>query len=180
VSRLVRGAAVIFLIDGYNLMHAVGLARKGLPAGALARARTEFLDWLAGAAEKRGTTMRVIFDAPCATSGSPESDHRGVLVRFACGRTADDEIEELLAAERRPAGLTVVSNDSRLREAARRRGSAFQSCEEFIDWSLETGQEPRKPRRVAEPEKPEPVAGEADNAALLEVFSRPLPKRRRR
>ena len=111
-----------FLIDGYNLMHAVGLARKSLPAGDLKRARTRLLDWLADAAKGRDSTMRVVFDGQSAPAESPEADHRGVRVRFAFRRTADDEIEELLAAESYPSRVMVVSNDSRA--CARRAGVA--------------------------------------------------------
>jgi predicted RNA-binding protein with PIN domain len=171
---------VTFLIDGYNLMHAVGLARREMPAGTLHQARRRFLDWLADAADRRAATLRVIFDALEAARQSPDSDHRGVVVRFASGRTADDEIEALLAEERKPSMVTVVSNDSRLREAARRRGAPFRSCEEFVDWTLETrsrGTPPSPPREV---DKPEPAPTEAERAAWLAAFSQPPSKRRRR
>ena len=176
-----RGAAVTYLIDGYNLMHASGLARRGLPAGALHQARGRFLEWLADAAKVRGAPIRVVFDAANTTSHSAESDHQGVRVRFARGRTADDDIEELLAAEAHPSGITVVSNDSRLRESARRRGAGFLSCEEFIDWAIDprqplTAPDPLPPR----PEKPETVPSDAEQAALLAAFSQPPAKRRRR
>jgi uncharacterized protein len=172
---------VNFLIDGYNLMHASGLARRGLPAGALHQARGRFLDWLADAAKGRGAAIRVVFDAANTTNHSEESDYRGIRVRFTTGRTADDEIEELLAAEAHPSGITVVSNDSRLRESARRRAAAFLSCEEFIDWTID----PRPPLTApdpppARPEKPEAAPTEAEQAALLAAFSRPPAKRRRR
>jgi predicted RNA-binding protein with PIN domain len=171
---------VTFLIDGYNLMHAVGLARQGLPAGALQRARTRFLDWLAHAANGRDATVRVVFDAVGAPAASPESDHRGVRVRFAFHHTADDEIEDLLATEPRPAGITVVSNDSRVREAGRRRGTAFWTCEEFVDWAIEPRRGPPHTPRVPEPDKPEQTATADEMAAWLAAFSQPPPKRRRR
>jgi predicted RNA-binding protein with PIN domain len=168
-----------FLIDGYNLMHLIGLARPGLPAGGLQRARGRFLDWLAESAEGRSVAVHVVFDAANSTERSAESDHRSVRIRFAGGRTADDEIEDLLASERVPARITVVSNDSRLREFARRRGAAFWSCEEFIDWTLEPRRPARKPRQT-EPDKPEPVPTETERAEWLAAFSKPPMKRRRR
>jgi predicted RNA-binding protein with PIN domain len=173
---------VTFLIDGYNLMHAVGLARPGLPAGQLQRARKRFLDWLADAALGRDATLRVVFDAVGASAASPESDHRGVWVRFARGHTADDEIEALLAAEPHPARVTVVSNDSRVREAGRRRGAEFRSCEEFVDWTIEVPRKRTDPPRSLEknkPDKPEPAATADEMAAWLAAFTLPPPKRRR-
>ena len=169
-----------FLIDGYNLMHAVGLVRPGLPAGKLERARTRFLDWLADAANGR-EVVRVVFDAQGAPAASPETDHSGVWVRFAFRKTADDEIEELLASEPQPARVTVVSNDSRVREAGRRRGAAVMRCEEFVDWTIEEAREQgaNAPRSPA-PEKPAPDASADEMAAWLAAFSSPRAKRRKR
>jgi predicted RNA-binding protein with PIN domain len=175
-----RGAAVTYLIDGYNLMHAIGLARRGLPAGALHLARKRLLDWLADSVKGRDVVVRVVFDGQGAVSASPEGDRRGVKVRFTSGRTADDEIEELLAAEARPDQLTVVSNDTRVREAGRRRGAGFQTCEEFIDWTLKSPSEGPPVRHEPEPDKAEPTATPDETAAWLAVFSRPKPKRRGR
>src|SRR4051812_35636003 len=111
---------VTYLIDGYNLMHAVGLAPTALPTGRLEPARRRFLDWLADAAG--GRAVRVVFDAQASVAASPEQDHRGVRVAFAHRRTADEMIEELVGAAPRPDRLTVVSNDNQVKEAARRRG----------------------------------------------------------
>ncbi|MFO0804495.1 MAG: NYN domain-containing protein [Gemmataceae bacterium] len=48
------------IIDGHNLLHAIGLANRKSDAKALARGRTRLLDWLAD----RGTghTLLVVFD----------------------------------------------------------------------------------------------------------------------
>ena len=170
-----------FRIDGYNLRHAVGLLRQGLPAGGLERARGRFLDWLADAGKGRADTIRVVFDAQDAPAASKEMDHRGVRVRFSFRKTADDEIEELLAAEPLPARVAVVSNDGRVREAGRRRGAAIQTCEQFVDWTLEdrrTGDATRRVPPVAE--KPEETATADEMAAWLAAFSTPPRKRRKR
>jgi len=167
---------VTFLIDAYNLMHAVGLARTGLPAKGLERARTRFLDWLADAVRGRDATLRAVFDAQDAPAASPEADYRGVRVRFAHRRTADDEIEELLAAG--PAArVAVVSNDSRVREAGRRRGASVFACEEFVDWlsAPPAAGIPAPPP----PDKPEPTATADEMAAWLAAFSTP-PKRKKK
>ena len=170
-----------FLIDGYNLMHAVGLLRPGLPAGTLERARVRFLNWLADATDGRTVTLRVVFDAQAAPAASPETNHRGVRVRFSFRRTADDEIEELLAAEPVPARVTVVSNDARVQEAGRRRGTAVQTCEQFVDWTLEPDRKPGvHPPGSPAADKPEPTATAEEMAAWLAVFSSPKAKRRKR
>jgi predicted RNA-binding protein with PIN domain len=171
---------VTFLIDGYNLMHAVGLASAGRPARAFDRARTRFLDWLADTGEGRDAVLRVVFDARSAPAASPEYDHHGVRVVFAHRRTADELIEELVAAEPRPQGLTVVSNDGQVREAARRRGCVLHNCQEFVDWLIDApGRSPGAHAPGSpNPDKPPPDATPAELAAWLAAFS--VPKRKPR
>jgi predicted RNA-binding protein with PIN domain len=162
---------VTFLIDGYNLMHAVGLATKALPAKAFDRARVRLLDWLADAVEGRAETVRVVFDSQRVSAPSTETAHRGVRVLFAHSQTADDRIAELVAAERRPEMVTVVSNDHPVREDARRRGCRVLACSEFVDWVIGTASRERE--RPEALEKPEPAATPAELAAWLEAFSTP-------
>jgi predicted RNA-binding protein with PIN domain len=169
---------VTFLIDGYNLMHAVGMLGAGPAAGGLERARTRFLDWLADAARKRPEILRVVFDAEKGRGPSSESNHHGVRVRFAFRKTADDEIEELLAKEKRPATVTVVSNDVRIQDAGRRRGTSVNTCEAFVDWLIvETKKRPADADRSQEEQKPEQPTTPDEMAAWLAAFSKPPPKR---
>lgn len=176
VCLLPFGWPVTFLIDGYNLMHAVGLLAPGRPPGGLERARTRFLDWLAGGGEGRSGVLRVVFDAEKGWGPTPESDYRGVRVRFAFRRTADDEIEEMLAGEMRPDRVTVVSNDTRVQAAGRHRGTAVLACEEFVDWLLSPPRAPAAPGSPP-PEKPEPDATPDEMAAWLAAFTKPPPRK---
>ncbi len=165
-----------FLIDGYNLMHATGILGVGTPVGGLERARKRFLDWLATASKERTALLRVVFDAQSAPKQSPESDHRGVRVLFSFRQTADDLIEELLAVEKMPAQVTVVSNDTRLQAAGKRRGTGVYTCEQFVDWLITDANE--SPSPPLQPDKPEQSATEDEMAAWLSAFSTPKRKRR--
>ena len=112
------------LIDGYNLLNAVGIVGRGVGPGGLERSRLALLNFLAESldpAEAARTT--VVFDAGDAPPGLPRVvEHRGITVRFAAGyEDADALIEELIQAESAPRRLTVVSGDHRLHRAARRR-----------------------------------------------------------
>ena len=119
------------IIDGYNLLHAIGLANRGTHAKGLERARTRLLDWLADG--KANHTLLVVFDGQSSPAPSPESVHRGVRFRFSYRQTADELIEELIRAESVPGRLAVVSNDGQVKEAARRRKCIVMTCEEFVD-----------------------------------------------
>lgn len=158
-----------FLIDGYNLMHAVGMLRVGLPQKHLAGARTRFLDWLADAARARPDTLKVVFDAVNGPAPTAEYAHRGVRVRFAFRQTADDQIEELVRAASVPKAAAVVSNDGAVQEAARRRGCAVFTCQGFVDW-LQTP--PRDPAAPPPPDdKPVTPPTAAELAAWEAAFT---------
>lgn len=135
-----------YLIDGYNLLYALGLARKNGGRAAWDRARQVLLDWLA---DRHGTSagdVTVIFDAQNSLGGVLEESHRGLRVLRDRGRTADDLIEDLLRDEKSPETLTVVSNDGRVREAAKRRRVAVRKCNEYLDELLRV-QKPAGPAR---------------------------------
>jgi hypothetical protein len=164
--------AVTFLIDGYNLMHAAGVVghRK---VDRLPPARKRFLDWLADAARGRDDTLRVVFDGQAAPADTGEETHRGIQVRFAYRATADDAIEEELARTAR-GGVVVVSDDSRLHEAARRRHCEAWGCTKFTDWLIEPAK--RETVVMEAVEKPAAVGNEEE---LLKAFTEPKVKSRR-
>lgn len=172
---------MLFLIDGYNLLHAVGwMSSRRLSEGRLRAARTRLLDWLADrpGVIPAGHRFRVIFDALHGPADrTHELSHRGVAVLFAHRQTADDCIEELLEQDRFPDRLTVVSNDLRLQVAANRIGSRGWSCQQFLDWLIERERQVRETGEIGPPEKPEGPPPPAEAAKLLEVFDIPQPRR---
>jgi uncharacterized protein len=130
---------VTTLIDGYNLMYAVGSAPppNGTPA-ALAAARKRFLDWLADSppVQAEPAAIRVVFDAQNSKKDYGTSSHRGVIVTFSFRQTADDLIEALISVHCHPRQLRVVSNDSRLRDFARHKKCQHVTCGQFVDWLM--------------------------------------------
>lgn len=88
-----------------------------------------------------------------------------MCVRFSSSQTADDDIEALLKSA--GAGI-VVSNDSRLHEAARRANADAWRCERFLDWVIA-----KESSTVLLPvisKKPSTVGDEAE---LLAAFRQP-------
>jgi predicted RNA-binding protein with PIN domain len=141
-----------FVIDGYNLLHAMGVLAGPVGPYQLANARNRLIALIAPAHADAAAT--IVFDARRAPSGMDETTiHGPVRVEFATGEEADDRIERLIAGESAPKKLIVVSDDHRLQQAARRRGCPTWKCDAYLAW-LENRR--GKSRRPA-PEKPEGV-----------------------
>ena len=142
-----------FLIDGYNLLHALGLARPRGP-GQLEKARGDLMNWLHRVKTDQAASITVIFDG----RDNLQQDHtvaidHGIRVQFSVGQLADDFIEEMIQRERTPQRLTVVSSDHQIQEAARRRGCIVRSCSDFIDSAIDHGHSP--PKLLSPPDKPD-------------------------
>jgi len=113
-----------FIIDGYNLLNATGIAGRGRGPGRLEQARLALLNTLVESLppdEVPKTT--VVFDASDSPWGvERQLNHRGISVYFAAkDDDADSVIERLIAADSALKRLTVVSSDHRLQRAAKRR-----------------------------------------------------------
>jgi predicted RNA-binding protein with PIN domain len=114
----------VLLIDGYNLLHSLAHGR------ATSDARDRLLALLEAWCRQEGQRARIVFDA---TGGMRRKEERGPLeIRsVARGRTADDEILEILASTSDRTAYTLVSNDLALVKPAQKRQIAVLSCEEF-------------------------------------------------
>ena len=67
-----------FLIDAYNLMHAVGYLSKSTPKNRMESSRRRLLDWLADNARTRpGNQFQVVFDAKTTPSPLADRVYRG-------------------------------------------------------------------------------------------------------
>jgi predicted RNA-binding protein with PIN domain len=114
----------VFLIDGYNLLHAL------FPGRATPAARESLVGRLEAFCRQGGYRARVVFDA---TGGMRRRESRGALEVWsvAPGRTADDELLALLGSTQDRTAFTLVTNDRAIAEAARKLGTQVLSCREF-------------------------------------------------
>jgi predicted RNA-binding protein with PIN domain len=125
---------VHYLIDGYNLLHHVGLLTGRVGPSGLEKARRALLEHLSGRFGEQAVNVTVVFDAQRAPPTAADTlQHQGIQVFFTRSEEADDLIEELIRRASAPKLLTVVSNDRRIREAARRRQCPVVECVEFWD-----------------------------------------------
>jgi uncharacterized protein len=142
------------IIDGYNLLYAVGVLGKGVGPHGLERARLALLNFLADSLQPADLPHTiVVFDAHDAPWGAPRTlHHRGLTVQFAVRYAdADSLIEELIRHESAPRRLTVVSGDHRLQRAARRRRAAAVDSEAWYDEVVRA----RRQRHEAKNEPPD-------------------------
>ena len=157
--------SVSYIIDGYNLLHAMGAIKGKLGPGGLEQARARLLGLLAGSLGDAASAVTVVFDASSAPPGATgEQQHGRINVRFAIGvEQADDLIEDLIRHHSAPKNLIVVSDDHRLQTAARHRAAAAWDTATFLS-SL--NEQRRQKPRPAQPEKPT----SADHQAWLKEF----------
>jgi predicted RNA-binding protein with PIN domain len=160
-----------YLIDGYNLLYAIGLLHQKSKPQSLKRARLRLLDLLHHCFGTLSPQLTIVFDSPRDPEGKQkEYEYQGIHVRFAVeDGTADDLIESIIGQCPSPDLLSVVSDDRRIQHAADRKGCPAKSCSEFLD-ELEhigTAQSPAAATKSLQ-EKSDRSAGKREY--WLEVF----------
>lgn len=124
-----------YLIDGYNLLHALGLAPAHAGPDGLAWARRRLLAFLHAAHGAGASEVTVVFDAAGAPRKVGEAEHfHGIHVLYAVHEpAADDRIEALIRRAANPHDLVVVSNDHRIQRAAHRRDCVVLGCAAYLE-----------------------------------------------
>lgn len=158
-----------YLIDGYNLLHAIGLLRGRAGPTGLEQARARLLGILHGALGEQSGDATVVFDSGRTAPDFPhEQEFQGVQVRFSYyPDKADDLIAELIRRDSAPRGLAVVSDDREVQRAGRRRQCAVLTCMAFMT-QLERLR--RKPKGH-EPSEKEATLSEKDLNIWLAEFA---------
>ena len=168
-------AKPFFLIDGYNLMHAWGLARSRYGPGDLERLRERFLNELANQLrEEQLPRTTIVFDAGPKAPHDALSDqnYKGLRLLYAVREPdADTRIEQLIVSHSAPRQVCVVSSDRRLQIAIRKRKGRFLTSDEFIA-QLERAKK-SEARSAASQELDAKFSGEtteSEMAEWLEIF----------
>jgi predicted RNA-binding protein with PIN domain len=156
-----------YLIDGYNLLHAIGLLCGKVGPHGLEKARLALLGRLCGDHGADANAVTVVFDASRAAPGAvAEEEYRGLHIRYALEGEADEVIEALIQRESTPRQLIVVSDDHRIQLAGRRRHCRALGCLDYLE-----EMENRRRSRPARPEaigKPQGVSDEETEHWLRE------------
>jgi len=89
------------------------------------------------------------------------------------GKTADERIAGILAADSAPRRMTVVSSDRAVVRNAKARGATVHSSAEFLGFLVDDWRK-RRPRRAAPPDPRRSVPlSDAETAAWLRLFAVP-------
>ena len=181
------------LIDGYNLLFAIGCGNIGSPSAVLLAARQELLQLLTQVldAKMRLATV-VVFDAKRAPYGAVSVfEVDGMSIRFAVDYLdADELLKQLIRGHTTPRKLTVVSSDHSIQVAAQRRRAKAIDSETWYEQACrqakassdsdshqeeaETGSRTGKPTRRTNA-RPDPTDGERAKSLDLPAFENPFP-----
>lgn len=166
-------SARFLLIDGYNLLHAAGMARARYGPGDLQRCRERLLRFLfAKLAPAELERVTVVFDARDPPPDRPSRQtFRGLTVQFANpGGDADVLIQEWLDAHSAPRHVTLVSSDKVLKRAARSHGSRSVDSEQFFKRLEHRRNDTVARSRAWHDEKPDGPLSAAEVDAWMKAF----------
>jgi predicted RNA-binding protein with PIN domain len=139
-------------VDGYNVIRrAPELAaceRESLQAGREALCRL-----LSTAARLSGDRFTAVFDGDRGGGSLPGG--LGVHVVFSSGRESADQVLARRAAE----GVTLVSNDREVRQAATRAGAITVTADDFLARLRKASRAPAPNKEDEEPTKPREKKG---------------------
>jgi predicted RNA-binding protein with PIN domain len=151
----------MFLLDGYNLLHAMGILHGRVGPFGLQKARLGLLGLLHATYREQASGVTVVFDAAHAPPGASEDEeYEGIHIRWAVNQeSADDLIESLITRCSAPKQLTVVSDDHRIQRAALRRHCQALGCLDYLEW-LERRRRERQHKASGEASKPKHLSEE--------------------
>lgn len=168
----------LLLIDGYNLIYAIGLlpatpGRTRFAPGKLRDARDALLELLVrGLPEKVRERTTLIFDALEPPEFLPDSFRlQGMSVQFARNyRDADERIIEMIHSADRGTLMTVVSSDHRIQAAAQRRKMKAYDSDQWYFGGLPVLFPETPPHDLpSQAEKPEEISPE-ETRYWLDIF----------
>jgi predicted RNA-binding protein with PIN domain len=99
-----------YIIDGYNLLHAIPSLKKMLTRDALG-AREQLIALIARQTMKRKFRCTIVFDGAPPSGSRPPAQQSPVHVAYSTGISADSYIRNMIEKSKQPTNLVVVSSD---------------------------------------------------------------------
>jgi uncharacterized protein len=158
-----RGIDMPFVVDGYNLLHAVKKSFEQLQDISDIR----IAKILSVYSNKTRDTGQLVFDGIGPPNREDFCHIESVEVIFSgTEKEADDIIENIIAANTAPKRLVVVSDDRRLKVAAKKRKCQHIDCVSFMMHMI--GEIGRENKRQEPPSKNTGISGEETEGWLDE------------
>lgn len=157
----------MYVVDGYNLLHACR-RQPGLLPAAEAESRARLIELLSGMVRRESVRARVFFDGTGSGVRAGDLAAPGIRVTF-CGparESADEAIRSLVEESNHPGKLTVVSDDREVIQACRLAGARTASSREVAARLNALTPATRESRK---PEKPSRGAGPLEEQMLKEL-----------
>jgi predicted RNA-binding protein with PIN domain len=159
----------MYVVDGYNLLHALKKAGDGLPED-FSRARARVVELLSALARRESVKVRVFFDGTPGELGSGDLAYPRVRVTF-CGPgsgVADEAVREFVANSNDAGKLTVVSSDLEVAKACKLSGAKVLPSQVMA--ARLAGLAPAPDAAPAGPEKPiRGMIGDIEREMLDEI-----------
>jgi predicted RNA-binding protein with PIN domain len=159
----------MYVVDGYNLLHAMKKADAGLPAD-FGRARARIVELLSALMKREGVKARVFFDGSPGELGTGELAYPRVRVIF-CGagrESADAAVRDYVADSNDVGKLTVVSSDSEVARACKLSGAKVLPSQVMA--ARLAGLAPAESAAPERPEKPSRgMVGDLEREMLDEI-----------
>jgi predicted RNA-binding protein with PIN domain len=157
----------MYVIDGYNLLHALARHPGVLPSDG-DRSRARLVQLLGELARRESTNVRIFFDGVPSNVGTGDLDYPRVRVVF-CGpvrESADDAVREFVENSADPRKLRVVSADHQVINACRLSGARIVHSREMSE-RLAGFTPPETERSI--PDKPTSGGGKLEKEMLEEI-----------
>ena len=172
----------MLIIDGYNLIHAIGLlpaAGRGVryEAGVLEHAREQWLTLvIKDLPESWRPETTIVFDALEPPEFLPNSYQRsGVHIVFARDyQDADEMIIEMVQNAQRGEPVVVISSDHRIQATVRRRHFIYRDSDQWYFGGMQLPERSQNADSKKKKEKPNPDAplSEEETAFWLKYFGK--------
>ena len=107
-----------FIIDGYNVIHAMPALRKTLAHDAQT-ARELLIHSIAQLTHQRKFRCTIVFDGSSPANSSKQSPHAPVHVVYSFPHSADTKIKQMIEQSKNRLSLVIISSDREILNFAR-------------------------------------------------------------
>jgi predicted RNA-binding protein with PIN domain len=125
-----------YIIDGYNLIHAIPSLKKLLQADAF-QAREQLAFLVSRLTFKRKFRCTIVFDGMKPSDIQLQSSHSPIHIVFSSPVTADDKIKSMITQSKNRTSLVIISSDHEILDYAKVCSCTTHTSKYFSNLLLE-------------------------------------------